>query len=156
MTTDARKWPTGRDAALGLFLLTLGAVCATEPAKPNRRGKPQPILPDILNIMHMWLFIEDAYALCDAAGRALIGDAYAPFQGFHPDTELYAMRVAQTLIEDVGQFARFRGRDPNAPGPTMPGYGRMFAAFEPIRAGLAGRAMTAPEIRAVLEARGHP
>ena len=57
-------------------------------------------------------------------------------------------------VEAMGQFSRFKGRDFNSHAPTAARYGRMAAAFEPIRATLGlGRDLGVDQIIEILSAK---
>ena len=59
-------------------------------------------------------------------------------------------------MNEMDRFPSFKGRDLNSHAPHLAGYLRMAAVFEPIRATLIGRELTASEIITLLNAQIHP
>ncbi len=74
------------------------------------------------------------------------------FHGFDGNNESELMSIARFLVESMGRFSRFKGRDFNSHSPTAGRYRRMTMAFEPIRANLDfGRDLSAEQIIELLK-----
>jgi uncharacterized protein len=115
---------------------------------------------EVVDILDMWSFLEEAYEALDAAEQAAIEAGAGPlgkhvrFSGFDGNNESEHMGVARFLVEKMGRYQRFGGkRSLNSHSQSVDGYLRMFAVFEPIRAKLVGRRLAADEIVAILNAR---
>lgn len=116
----------------------------------------------VVNVLDMWDFIERAAEGLAEPDRQELRERAAPFgehvsfHGFDGNNESQAMSIARMLIGPMGRWERFARRDLNSHMPTIDGYRRMLAVFEPIRATLIGRDMSVDELAAVLTARRHP
>ncbi|WP_295380348.1 YfbU family protein [uncultured Stenotrophomonas sp.] len=120
-------------------------------------------LPDsfrfVINVVDMWSFIERAFERLDPAGRAELKERVGiwgenpKFSGFDGNNEAELMSHTRLLIEDLGRFEEFKGRDFNSHVPLEDRYAAMYVVFEPIRAGLWERPMNVDELSAVLAAR---
>ena len=110
------------------------------------------------DILDMWCFIERSFDQLDADEKVQVRDAnygHAPkFIGFDGNNESH-FGIAKHLIEVMGRFTEFAGRDLNSHSSVVPRYVRMYRVFEPIRSHLGGRpgaALTADEIIKILQA----
>lgn len=124
-------------------------------------GSPDPTPPEVsevTDILDMWSLIEEAYATFDAPEKTKIEAEAGPFgkhvqfSGFDGNNETEHMSIARFLIEDMGRFSRFKGRDLNSHHPSIEKYRRMFAVFEPIRKTLVGHGLTAGQVIELLNA----
>lgn len=117
-----------------------------------------PAVREVVDILDMWSFIEEAYAIFGVLERKKIATDADPFgtnvqfTGFDGNNETEHTSIARFLIEDMGRFSRFKGRDLNSHHPTIETYRRMFAVFEPIRKTLVNRRLTADQVIALLNA----
>jgi uncharacterized protein len=67
------------------------------------------------------------------------------------------MAITRFLVEDIGTFEHFKGRDFNSDLPfSLDAYNRMYAVFEPMRGTLYDRDLSASEIIPLLKAKLHP
>lgn len=115
---------------------------------------------EVTDFLDMWRFLEEGYAALSEAEKANVEaatDGYgAPvnFPGFDGNNETEHMVIAKFLVEKMGRFERFGGnRSLNSHSEKIDQYRSMFAVFEPIRAKLIKRGLSADEIVAVLNAR---
>ncbi len=111
----------------------------------------------VVNVLETWDFIESRLEKLSAEDVEKVKAAnhgYMPeFAGFDGNEESGLMRIARFLVEEMGRFSRFKGRDFNSHAPTAPGYRRMAAAFAPIRATLGmGRSLSADQIIEIVKA----
>jgi len=68
------------------------------------------------------------------------------FYGFDGNNEGEYMSIARFLVEKMGRFESFKGRNFNSHVPLVDRYRVMIAAFEPIRVGLVGRKLGVGEM----------
>lgn len=117
---------------------------------------------ETVDILDMWFFIESAYAKLSKRDKERIKTEAEPFgthvvfPGFDGNNESEHLGIARFLIEKMDRFSIFKGRDLNSHAPLLDSYRRMVAAFEPMRAGLIGRELSADEIIKLLKASWHP
>lgn len=114
---------------------------------------------EVMDILDMWSFIEEAYATFGSLEEKKIETEADPFgthvqfSGFDGNHETEHMSIARFLVEDMGRFPRFKGRDFNSHYPSIETYRRMFAVFEPIRKTLVGHGLTADQVIELLNAK---
>lgn len=110
----------------------------------------------VIDTMDMWEFIERAFATFSSEQRARIEREVGPigknprFLGFDGNNEGEYLGIAKFLIEELGRFESFKGRDLNSYMPTTARYRLMTQRFEPIRTRLIGRELTADETIEIL------
>jgi uncharacterized protein YfbU (UPF0304 family) len=75
------------------------------------------------------------------------------FSGFNGNDESSYMRIARFLIERMGEFPRFKGRDLNSGMSMLSTYRRMLNIFEPILGGLLGEELDATQVIRILKSR---
>ena len=68
------------------------------------------------------------------------------FFGFDGNYESEYMSIARFLVEKMGRFETFKGRDFNSHVPVVDRYRVMTAAFEPMRTSLSGRELSVGEV----------
>ena len=109
----------------------------------------------VIDVLDMWQFIEGAYLKLSAADKKRVDDEAGyrdpKFLGFDGNGEVEYMSIAMFLVEKLGDFAWFRGRDFNSHMPTVLSYERMSAKFELIRPKLIGRELSADEMIEILK-----
>ncbi len=112
---------------------------------------------EVVDVLDMWSFIEEGYERLDEGGKAeveagaVLFDKHVRFPGFDGNNEEGHLGIARFLIENMGRFQRFSdGRDLNSHAPHLEGYRRMLQVFEPIRAKLSGRRLSASELVSLL------
>jgi uncharacterized protein YfbU (UPF0304 family) len=118
----------------------------------------------VVDVLDMWSFLEEAFEVMSDEDKAWLEKEADPFgkhvqfHGFDGNNESEYLGIARFLVDDLQRFSRFREghRDLNSHSETLERYGRMYRAFEPIRATLIGRRMNASEVATVLNARRHP
>ena len=110
-----------------------------------------PLVSEIVDYLDMWSFLEEAYSLFDSASKEKIAREAEPFgkhvrfPGFDGNNEHDALSIVRILVDDMGRFSRFKGREINSHAPLIPAYARMYKVFEPIRASLSGIRHLSPE-----------
>lgn len=118
-----------------------------------------PLVQDVVNYLDMWSFLEEAYGTFDPPTREHVArkaesfGRYVRFPGFDGNNESKALSIARILVNDMGRFSRFKGRDLNSHAPIMPSYVRMLKVFSTIRPSLSSTRSLSPEqVIAVLQA----
>jgi uncharacterized protein YfbU (UPF0304 family) len=114
----------------------------------------------VVDVLDMWTFIEEAYESFNAVEKEKIKEEASPFgahvhfAGFDGNNEGEAMSIANFLIEDMGRFSQFKGREMNSHCSSVPTYKKMLTAFEPLRSTLDGRAhLSVDQVVSILKAR---
>lgn len=98
-----------------------------------------PLVQAVINYLDMWSSLEEAHSYFDDSAKARVAYEAGPFgkhlrfPGFDGNNESKALSIAQILIDDMGRFGRFKGRDLNSHAPLIPNYRKMLEAYEPIR-----------------------
>jgi uncharacterized protein YfbU (UPF0304 family) len=111
----------------------------------------------VVNTLDMWSFIESAYAKFNKAEKARIVTEVGPwaanpkFIGFDGNYEGEHMGIARFLVEQLGRFESFKGRDFNSHMPRVDNYRRMIGLFEPMRKTLVGRELSVEEVITLLK-----
>lgn len=116
------------------------------------------------DILDMWTLLEAAYKKLSAADKKRVKTEAAPFgdevkfRGFDGNNESEYINVSGFLIEQLGRWSNFKGRDLNSHMPSLGGYRRTLSAYEPIRKslGLGGGSLGADQIVTILKERMHP
>jgi uncharacterized protein len=123
-----------------------------------------PEVDEVCNILDMWDFIEASYERLSEEEKAtvlkqapLYGSA-PKFMGFDGNSDARQMSIASFLIDDLGRFQRFKGRDLNSHMPeSLNGFRRMVAVFlSLLRPVLMRRLFSATEIISMLNEKVHP
>jgi uncharacterized protein YfbU (UPF0304 family) len=119
-------------------------------------------LSEVVEILDMWSFLEEAYAKLSAAEKDRLQKEVGPlgktvrFRGFDGNNESERLGIARFLIEKMERFPSFKGRDLNSHMPTTATYHRMLSIFRPIRTTLMGRTLGVSEIISILKEQIHP
>lgn len=119
-----------------------------------------PLVQEVANYLDMWWMLEDAAASFDPKTKARLEKEAAPFgthirfPGFDGNNESRALSIARILIEDMGRFSRFQGRDLNSHAPLSPAYARMYEVFARIKPSLGSKGLSADQALAILKAMG--
>ena len=112
---------------------------------------------EVFNTLDMWFFIENAYRKLSAADKKRLateveyGGTDPKFLGFDGNNETEYMSIASFLVEKMGRFSYFKGRDFNSHMPMVGRYSRMSARFEAMRPDLAGRELNVAEVIELLK-----
>lgn len=121
------------------------------------------IVREVLEYLDMWSALEEAYASLDEEEKRQIEKEAEPFgrhvrfPGFDGNNESKLLSIARLLVEDMGRFSRFQGRDLNSHVSLRQNYARMLRVFEPLRVTSSGaRRLNENQIASVLKAMRHP
>jgi hypothetical protein len=119
-------------------------------------------LSEVVDILDMWTFLEEAYAKLSATEKDRIQIEVGAlgknvrFCGFDGNNESEQLGIARFLIEKMERFTSFKGRDLNSHSPVTATYHRMLSIFAPIRTTLVGRTLGVGEIISILKEQIHP
>ena len=129
---------------------------------PFEPAEDPPIVREVVDILDMWSFIEDAYAKLNVQERQQLALAAEPFgnnpqfHGFDGNNESEHMSVAMFLVNQLERFQEFRGRSFNCHHPSLDAHRRMLAVFEPLRASLADSSLSVDQLAKLLHEQVHP
>jgi uncharacterized protein len=120
-----------------------------------------PKVHDVVKILDMWRLIESSFANLSPEEQALVKKEVAPhgvkFNGFDGNNDTDSMGIARFLIEDIGEFANFKGRELNSHYiDSTDGYHRMLEVLEPMRSALGNADLTSSQIISILKAQHYP
>ena len=113
---------------------------------------------EVADILDMWSTIEyDLEALSDKdKARVKEQAGSAQFRGFDGNNEAEHRGIAMFMIDDMGRFSEFRGRDINSHCESLSMHRRMLDLFEPMRRGMIGQQFSASQIISILNEKIHP
>lgn len=112
----------------------------------------------VASVLDMWRFIESSYAKLTKKEKSQIVADVGPwatdvkFVGFDGNNESALMTIAMFLVDDMGRFSEFKGRDMNSHCPKSGDYRKMLTVFEPMRASLIGVPLSATQVTKILHA----
>ena len=75
------------------------------------------------------------------------------FPGFDGNHEGGHLGIADFLVNELGRFSDFKGRDLNSHCPLLENYRRMVKSFEPMRNDLVGQELDASQLIEILKAK---
>ena len=108
---------------------------------------------EVANILQMWWNIESSYDYLSEDERArLEADSVTSrnrfmFRGFDGNVEPNHFFVAKLMIDDLGRFRHFAGRDLNSHYPSLHRHRSMLALFETMQDSVqGGQTLTATQI----------
>ncbi len=126
---------------------------------PGNDDQPEQVR-EVTDILDMWRMLEASYRLLDAEGKKKVTDA-APifgkkpsFEGFDGNNESEQLSIYEFLVEKMGLWEEFKGRNKNTHMPTLDGYRRMFETYRPMLDSMTLPELSPEQIAAVLNARG--
>lgn len=128
------------------------------------RGIDHPtVLAEVVDMLEMWYFMESGYEKLSEQERELVERDSAPlgktvkFPGFDGNYETQQLGIAKFLVNRMGRFDRFKGRDLNSHAPLTVAYRRMLPVFESMRWSLTGGGeLSGSQITALLQAMRSP
>ncbi|SDP92648.1 hypothetical protein SAMN05428967_4491 [Phyllobacterium sp. YR620] len=114
-------------------------------------------LRTVVDVLDTWTFIERAYAGFSNDDKKRIEEEVGfrgknpRFKGFDGNNETDYMGIAHFLVDQLGRFENFKGRDFNSHTPTVARYSQMAAIFSTMRSSLLGRELSPNEIIQLLK-----
>ena len=130
----------------------------------GRPDSPE-LVREVVDILEMWTVLEHHYDHLGESDKARVASEAAPygtdvkFMGFYANEESPHLSIAEFLIERIGNYPRFKGRDLNTTRPVVDWYRRMLQVYEPMyKSLLAGRnrSLSVSDIVALLLEQIHP
>jgi uncharacterized protein YfbU (UPF0304 family) len=115
-------------------------------------------LKEVVDILEMWAFLERGYARLSKKEKDRVAADAGPFgksvvfPGFDGNYESEHLGIAGFLVNELGRFFDFKGRDLNSHCPLLENYRRMVKSFEPMRTNLVGQELDASRIMEILKA----
>ena len=106
----------------------------------------------VVDVMDMWSFIEEAWDDYSETEKDEVRRADSVyfkdpvFMGFDGNNESSQIRIARHLVDEMGRFQRFKGRDLNSHSHTGVRYSAMLSKFLQARPKLVGRRLSLSEI----------
>lgn len=97
------------------------------------RGNPLPReVKMVYRVLDMWRQIESAIFQLSSEEQKQVRKEYSKIQfpGFDGNEEPDQFSIAHFIIDDLGLYSEFKGRDLNTHYPVMDRYERMLAVFE--------------------------
>ena len=121
------------------------------------------VVTEVRDVLHMWSLIERGYAELSEKDKKRVESEVGPrfgkdvaFKGFDGNEESDHLGIALFLINKLGRFLEFKGRDLNSHYPSIDGHRRMLAVFKPMIATLIGGELSASQIIDLLKERIQP
>ena len=118
---------------------------------------------EVCDVLNMWSFIERSHAQLSKEEKKQVEVEAEPFgedvrfEGFSVNDEIEHYSTANFLINRMGRFAPFKGRELNSHFPCLGAYRRMLTVFKPILHTLPGRDdLSVSEIIDLLKEKTHP
>jgi len=117
------------------------------------------VVSEVVNILDMWSYVESSFERLPADAQARVERSAGRdrtmfrFAGFDGNNESEHMSVARFMIEDLGRFRSFQGRELNSHCPILDRYRAQYRAFEPIRARMMGEPLSAPDLIEIVRER---
>lgn len=110
----------------------------------------------VVDVLDMWSFIENGYERLPKKDKQTVMDenklfANTTFIGFDGNDEAELSSIVNFLIDKLGRFTNFKGRDLNSHMPTGNDYAKMLRRFEPIRKTLVGKPLSSSQIVQILK-----
>lgn len=97
----------------------------------------------VVDVLDMWSFIETGYHALSNPEKDGLKSVFPwgepKFSGFDGNNESRQLSAASFLIEQLGRFTHFKGRELDSHSPTIERDRRMLSVFLPIRAELGQR-----------------
>lgn len=96
-------------------------------------GVPSKTARETQDVLHMWALVEYSYSQLSKEDRESLDSdirLFERFPGFDGNAEAEHLAVAQFLIDTLGEYQTFQGRELNSHAPSfLEGYRRMLPVF---------------------------
>jgi uncharacterized protein YfbU (UPF0304 family) len=110
----------------------------------------------VADVLDMWRFLEDGYTLLSEDEKKSVKDAVPylgdgpKFIGFDGNNETNYHSIALTMVDTLGRFEKFKGRDLNSHMPKIARYAQMLEKWKVIRPNLSDRGIVVDEFINIL------
>ena len=130
----------------------------------GRPDSPE-LVREVADILEMWNVLEYHFDHLGESDKGRVASEAAPygtdvkFTGFYANEETPHLSVAEFLIEQIGNYPRFKGRSLNTTRPVVDWYRRMLQVYQSMQESLlAGRnrSLSASDIAALMLEQVHP
>ncbi len=121
----------GRDWALEWDMSGLTTV---EPDDYN-------VVKEVVDILDMYDMLELSFDDLKPADRPTIEEYLVRFPGFDGNNETAHMGIARFLVDDMGRWSRFKGKDFNSHHETLTRAREMLRRYNPLRAKTGSRSL---------------
>jgi uncharacterized protein len=116
---------------------------------------------ETVNVLDMWSFLEEGYEKLSPEQKERVKKESSTFgevrfRGWDGNRENVYIGIARFLVEHLGKFQKFKGRDLNSHKPYVAEYRRMLRVFEPLRKTLVDTILKVDDIIKILNAVIHP
>jgi len=128
----------------------------------DKKEENPPEVKYVVDVLDMWSFLEEGYTALTSEGnkelaaKAGIFGKNVKFTGFDKNNESKLYSIAYFLVNEMGRFQQFKGRELNSHLPTTGMYKRMLSIFLPIRKNLVGRTLSIDEMTEILNSMANP
>lgn len=129
------------------------------------RADSPDLVREVVDILEMWTVLEHHYDHFEETDKARVASEAEPygtdvkFMGFYPNEESSHKGIAEFLIEHIGNYPRFKGRNLITTRPVVDWYRRMLQVYKPMYKSLLSgrnRNLSASDIVALLMEQVHP
>ena len=130
----------------------------------GRPDSPE-LVREVVEILEMWVVIEYHYDYLGETDKERVASEAAPygtdvkFMGFYANEESPHLSIAEFLIEQIGNYPRFKGRSLNTKRPVVDWYRRMLQVYESMHKSLLSgrnRNLSASDMVVLLLEQIHP
>ncbi|WP_285295234.1 YfbU family protein [Aureimonas altamirensis] len=109
----------------------------------------------VMDVLDTWRFIEEGWARLSPEEQQQVQAAVPhltepKFTGFDGNNEGIHLSIARMFIDQMGNWAEFKGRSLNSHHPTRDRYEEMVATFRPMREHLHTGSLTADQLIEIL------
>jgi len=111
----------------------------------------------VYKVLDMWNFIESAYNELSKKDKEKVEKEAKPFgshvefRGFDGNNETSHLAITRFLIDQMGLWYEFKGRELNSHTPMVGRYSRMLTVFDPMRSKLVGTSLDADQLIRLLK-----
>jgi uncharacterized protein YfbU (UPF0304 family) len=123
---------------------------------------PPEVVSETCRILTMWERLEQSFKSLKPAEQEWLDQTVKPFgkdvefPGFDGNVESEYISAADFLVQHLGRFQPFKGRDLNGHFPSIDMHRRMLPSFEKIYNQVLNKNFTVAQIAEVLKLQKHP
>jgi uncharacterized protein YfbU (UPF0304 family) len=122
---------------------------------------PRSTVNEVVDVLSMWERLEESYEALPNEEKARLKEmgpvgASVHFSGFGENFDAAYMNAASFLIDQLGRFSRFKGRDLNSHVPSVEIYRRMLPVYEPLLQQVLNKNLDADQLFEILKEQEHP
>ena len=116
----------------------------------------------VVDVLELWDTLERSYEKLSKKEKERLEKGAEPFgknlrfRGFDGNNESALIGIARFLVDKMGRFERFKGRDLNSHMPSIKTYKRMMEVYSPLRRSMVGGYLEATQMISILKAMSYP